>query len=156
MKDACAHPGHPAPPAAAVAARLAHAQAGCEAAGQRWTEPRRRVYELLLAAGAPVKAYDLMELYAEGRTAKPPTVYRALEFLEAQGLAHRIASLNAYTSCEGGADAHAASFLICECCGSAEEFQPALEPAISPAAAARGFAPRATSLEVRGLCAACA
>lgn len=49
------------------------------AAGQRWTPSRRRTYELLLRAGAPVKAYDLISSYAVAgeAVAKPPTVYRA-------------------------------------------------------------------------------
>ena len=38
---------------------------------------------------------------ADGQAAKPPTVYRALEFLERQGMAHRIASISAYVACSG-------------------------------------------------------
>ena len=64
-------------------------------AGERMTAPRRRVLTLLLEAGEPVKAYDLIARFggAEGQAAKPPTVYRALDFLERLGLAHRIASI---------------------------------------------------------------
>ena len=123
--------------------------------GSKWTEPRKRVYELLVEAGAPVKAYDLMEAYSEDRTAKPPTVYRALDFLEQAGLVHRIASLNAFVACDVAGAAHAAAFLICDCCGSAQEFDPGeVRPATS-AAKAEGFTPRAITLEVRGRCAAC-
>lgn len=134
---------------------LTKAQALSAEKGLRWTEPRRRVYELLLQAGGPVKAYDLMEVYAEGRTAKPPTVYRALEFLEQFGLVHRIASLNAYVACEGDDPAHTAAFLICDCCGSADEFDPGQVRAAAAAAAAHGFVARAVALEVRGRCRLC-
>lgn len=156
MSADCAHV-HAAPPAETdVSAALERAEALSADGGRRWTEPRRRVYELLLRAAAPVKAYDLMELYGPERTAKPPTVYRALEFLEQTGLAHRIASLNAYVAC--GTDdghPHAAAFLICDCCGSAEEFDPGRIPAAAAEAALRGFTPRAVALEVRGACARC-
>lgn len=123
-------------------------------AGGKWTEPRRRVYELLLEAGTPVKAYDLMEAYSEDRTAKPPTVYRALDFLETAGLVHRIASLNAFVACEADDPTHAAAFLICDCCGAAEEFEPDFGPQLAAAQAA-GYAVRSVTLEARGLCSAC-
>ena len=80
----------------ALQAELAAAEVRCGAADQRLTAPRRRVLELLLQAGQPVKAYDLIASFAiDGPPAKPPTVYRALDFLEKQGFAHRIESLNA-------------------------------------------------------------
>lgn len=138
-----------------VAEALARAEARSVEQGQRWTEPRRRVYELLVRDGGPVKAYDMMEAYAEGRTAKPPTVYRALDFLEQQGLVHRIASLNAYVACGAEAPDHTAAFLICDCCGWVQEFQPGRIQTAALAASARGFAPRTLSLEVRGRCGRC-
>lgn len=140
---------------AAVVAALARAEARSSERGQRWTEPRRRVYELLVRAAGPVKAYDLMDAYAEGRTAKPPTVYRALEFLEQNGLAHRIPSLNAYVACGEDAAGHTAAFLICECCGAVDEFQPGRIQTALTAAGARGFTPTALALEVRGRCRRC-
>ena len=78
-----------------------------------------------LTAGQPVKAYDLIAGFAGGpSTAKPPTVYRALDFLEKQGFAHRIESLNSYVACRKEADGHAAAFLICDCCGATREIEP--------------------------------
>ena len=59
--------------------------------------------ELLLEADGPLKAYDLIAAFGEGgEPAKPPTVYRALEFLERLGFAHRIESLNAYVALPAG------------------------------------------------------
>jgi Fur family zinc uptake transcriptional regulator len=115
------------------------------------------VFELLLAAGAPAKAYDLIAAYdatLPGAT-KPPTVYRALEFLEAAGLAHRIASLNAYVACAAVERRHAASFLICDCCGAAEEVDPDLGDRMRSLARTRGFQPMGVTVEVRGVCAIC-
>ncbi len=135
---------------------LARGEARAVEGGQRWTAPRRRVLELLLEADGPVKAYDLMADFSEGAAAKPPTVYRALEFLESVGLAHRIPSLNAYVACDAEGEVHAASFLICDCCGSAEEFDPKIEPAAQAEAQRLGFRPASMALEVRGRCRACA
>jgi len=124
------------------------------------TEPRRRVLELLLAAGEPVKAYDLIARFgADGQAAKPPTVYRALEFLERKGLAHRIASISAYVACSAGEEAgdrpHAAAFLICDCCGATEEVSPSGGDAFARAAEAAGYIIERTTIEGHGRCPAC-
>lgn len=89
--------------------------------GQRLTPIRRKVLELLIMSEGPAKAYDLMrQLDGEG-AAKPPTVYRALDFLQSLGLAHKIESLNAYVACGHLHQNHSAVFLICDRCGLAQE-----------------------------------
>ncbi len=155
-RDSCSHAGQAQISAETVSAALDRAQAKSLERGFQWTAPRRRVYELMLQAGGPVKAYDLMELFSEGRAAKPPTVYRALDFLEEQGLVHRIASINAFVACEVERPGHVAAFLICDCCGSAQEFEPGPVRVAATAAKARSFQPREVSLEVRGRCGRCA
>ncbi|MBL8773289.1 MAG: transcriptional repressor [Phenylobacterium sp.] len=140
---------------AALAAALTSAEARCAATQERLTAPRRRVLELLLGADAPLKAYDLIAAFGDrGEPAKPPTVYRALEFLERLGFAHRIESLNAYVPCriEG---AHVAAFLICDCCGEAAEVQPDLAAQVRAMARATGYEVRGVTLEAHGLCAGC-
>ena len=70
---------------------LAAAEALCTSKGERLTPVRRRVLELVLEAEKPVKAYDLLENLNPGEgAAKPPTVYRALDFLMGLGLVHKI------------------------------------------------------------------
>lgn len=141
----------------ALTAGLAAAEARCDAAGQRLTAPRKRVLELLLQAGQPVKAYDLIAAFgAEGEPAKPPTVYRALDFLSKQGFAHRIESLNAYIACGGTADDHAAAFLICDCCGRTREIAPVGAAEIERLAGVQGFALKSLTVEAHGLCRDCA
>lgn len=139
-----------------LSGRLSSAQARCETAGQRLTPPRRRVLELLLQAGQPVKAYDLIAAFgASGAPAKPPTVYRALEFLSKQGFAHRIESLNAYIACGGGADGHAAAFLICDCCGVTREIAPTGTAEIERLAGVQGFSLTGLTVEAHGFCPDC-
>ncbi|HEY9217178.1 MAG TPA: Fur family transcriptional regulator [Phenylobacterium sp.] len=157
MTDTCSHPhgSHAGIRGAALAAALTMAEARCAAGQERLTEPRRRVLELLLQAKSPLKAYDLIAAYGtEGQAAKPPTVYRALEFLERLGFAHRIESLNAYVPCRMEAESHSAAFLICDCCGAAQEFEPDFSGQLAAAREA-GYAVRAVTLEARGLCAEC-
>lgn len=144
----------------ALAAGLRSAQARCEAHGQKLTPARRRVLELLMQAGQPVKAYDLISAFGESEgpgagAAKPPTVYRALEFLERQGLAHRIESLSAYVACSGAAGDHAAAFLLCDCCGRTEEIAAPVDEALRRLAAEAGYSIETVAIEAHGLCAAC-
>lgn len=131
------------------------AERRCAQASERLTAPRRRVLELLLQADQPLKAYDLIAAYGEGgEPAKPPTVYRALDFLERLGFTHRIKSLNAYVPCRLAGDSHRAAFLICDCCGAAAEFEPDFTAQLTAAEAA-GYAVDSITLEARGLCPAC-
>ncbi|MGA0546723.1 Fur family transcriptional regulator [Brevundimonas sp. VNH65] len=158
MGSTCGHDHPPLSPGAdAVSQALEAAERRCAEDGDRMTAPRRRVLELLLAAGEPVKAYDLIARFGEdGQAAKPPTVYRALEFLERKGMAHRIASISAYVACTGpDAHAHAAAFLICDCCGATEEVAAPLGDAFTRAAGAAGYALERTTIEGHGRCPAC-
>lgn len=125
--------------------------------GDRLTAARRRVLALMLETGEPVKAYDLIARFGEdGQAAKPPTVYRALEFLERKGLAHRIASISAYVACTSGADDHAAAFLICDCCGATEEVPASQVGGLAEAARTTGYVIERTTIEAHGRCPACA
>lgn len=138
----------------ALARELDHARTLCAEHGERMTSSRERVLSLLLSAGAPMKAYDVIEAYDPGAATKPPTVYRALEFLERNGLAHRIESLGAFIACNrtGG---HRAAFLICDCCGTAREFDPGEAGPVGAEARRDGFSISAMTVEAHGLCADC-
>jgi Fur family zinc uptake transcriptional regulator len=138
------------------AAQIAQAERRCTDAGESLTPVRKRVLELLLNQHGPAKAYDLLPLIDADKSAKPPTIYRALDFLVRMGLAHRIESLNAFIACDVGACARSTIFLICEKCGAAEEFDAghALVD-LGEAAKKDGFAIRRTMIEASGLCAQC-
>ena len=157
MSDPCHHQHDDGPPAAADVARaMGEADRRLTAEGERMTPARLRVLELLLAAGEPVKAYDLIARFGEdGQPAKPPTVYRALEFLERKGLAHRIASISAYVACTSGSIDHAAAFLICDCCGATAEVSAPVAGDLGRAAEAAGYAIARTTIEAHGRCPAC-
>ncbi|MBY0563351.1 MAG: transcriptional repressor [Hyphomonadaceae bacterium] len=137
-------------------AHIVEAERICAAAGETLTPLRQRVLELLIDQPGPAKAYDLLPLIDADKQSKPPTVYRALDFLVRMGLAHRIESLNAFVACDIGACARSTIFLICEKCGAAEEFDAghALVD-LSEAASRDGFSIRRTMIEASGLCAAC-
>lgn len=140
-----------------IATALSKADAACSASGRRLTPLRRRVLELVWGSHTPVKAYDLLAtLGRERNQAAPPTVYRALDFLQEAGLVHRIASMNAYVGCGEPGETHAGQFLICERCGMVAELdEPALSATIAASAARLGFEVRRETIEIEGLCADC-
>jgi Fur family transcriptional regulator, zinc uptake regulator len=136
---------------------LARAEALIAQRGLRLTPVRRRALEILLESHRALGAYDMLARLAEdGFGNQPPVAYRALEFLEEQGLAHRIRRLNAYTACMHMGEAHAAAFLICAKCSAVSEAAsaPAIA-ALETAALACGFVIKATTIEALGLCPAC-
>ncbi len=140
-----------------VADAIEKAEQICASRGSRLTKMRRRVLDIVWESHVPVGAYDILErLNAGGGRTAPITVYRALEFLMAHGLVHRLSSLNAYTGCDLPGTPHGAHFLICNACGAAAELQDdQIDRAISRGASKAGFAVDAPVVEVRGLCPAC-
>lgn len=130
----------------------------CAERGSRFTELRKRILTMIWQGHKAVKAYDLLDqLATEGGSAKPPTVYRALDFLMDEGLVHKIQSLNAYIGCPHPGEDHISQFLICDNCETVEEVSsPALSKAVSSAAAGQSFQIKRQTVELHGTCSKCA
>lgn len=139
--------------------RLAVATASCTQDGARLTDLRREVFKLILETDGPIGAYPLLDRLKEiRRGAAPPTVYRALDFLLAHGLIHRVERLNAFVPCDdAGHPDHAVQFLICRSCGGVDELEDqGIADALRQVAEAQGFTPGQATVELEGTCAACA
>jgi Fur family transcriptional regulator, zinc uptake regulator len=136
---------------------LARADRLCEAQDLRLTPLRRQVLAAVWRGHRPRGAYDIIEdLAAEGRRVAPLSVYRALDFLRAHGLVHRLESLNAFVGCPDPDGGHAIQFLVCRACGAAAEMRDAaVARAIRAGADAAGFTVEQPVVEVRGLCPRC-
>jgi Fur family zinc uptake transcriptional regulator len=136
---------------------VAYAETLCAERGERLTPTRRLVLEAL-ANHRPTGAYEIIDRLAErGPRPAPITVYRALDFLVAQGLVHRIESRNAFVACiHNHASDAMVVFLICERCGSVGEALSAdVTSSLMDAAKNAGFAPKSPVLEITGVCAHC-
>lgn len=136
---------------------LAAAAQWCAARGEKLTEQRREVLALLLQAPGSMKAYDLLaEIQKQKPTAAPPTVYRALDFLVAAGLAHKLDSKNAFVACRDFEHPHHGVMLICDSCHSVKELSDErLEARLAEDAAQFGFSVATQDIEVKGLCQDC-
>ena len=140
-----------------VASFLDQAENLCSQRNLRFTKLRKQVLELVCKAEQPVGAYHLLdELRESGRSAAPPTVYRALDFLLQQGLVHRLATRNTYLACAHPQHAHAAVFLVCSECGHTQEVHnEAMIDELKHQAEPFDFAIKHASVEVSGLCSRC-
>lgn len=129
----------------------------CNERGVRLTQQRRTVLELLCRADKPLTAYEILDLMRETtKSPAPPTVYRALEFLLEQGLAHKLESLHAYVGCSHPEHPHASQFLICTDCGDVKEVDShALEQSLQSAQDAAGFTTKRQVIELLGTCRQC-
>lgn len=137
---------------------IAAADAACAEAGLRFTAVRRKALEILLQEHRALGAYEVLErLHAAGFGSQPPVAYRALDFLVANGFAHKIERLNAFIACAYPGAAHAPAFLICRACDAVAEARSApVRGGLGDAARAAGFRVERTVLEAEGLCPSCA
>lgn len=137
---------------------LSKVQTLCMQNNERFTDNRRHILAALAKLNEPVGAYQLLDLVKNDLpSAKPATVYRALEFFIALGLVHRIDSSNQYLICNHAEDKHDAQFLICDTCGSVQELEvdSGLIRSLQNRAKSHGFRVGNHSFEVHGQCAGC-
>ena len=135
----------------AIAARL-------DDDGQRYTSGRRKLVEVLVDAGRPLTAAEVL---VEGDLAQS-SAYRNLAVLETCGVVHRVAGSDEFARfelAEDLTDHH--HHLICTGCGQVADFtvddalERSLEAAMREVAATTGFAPAHHRLDLLGRCAAC-
>lgn len=137
---------------------LTRAQQVCEQRGVRLTPQRVRVYEIIVSHSRAISAYELLDVLRETEPqAKPPTVYRALDFLLAQGFVHKVESTNSYIACcLPGHTGHCSQLLICDECGTVEECHADdLSNALLARAQKSGFSVNHHVIETHGTCHDC-
>ena len=139
------------PPALSAQSRLA-------ALGARATRSRIDVLATLIAAERALTHHEIEARLERGRDVDRVTLYRVLDWLTAQGLAHKLSgddrvwrfSLTGPGNAAGG---HAHAHFQCSDCGKVICLEEARLPAIS---LPRGFKRRAVEVTVKGSCDECA
>jgi Fur family zinc uptake transcriptional regulator len=136
---------------------LSRAQLICTIRSARLTSVRRRVLELILSSDQPMGAYALLAELQRGRgKLGPPTVYRALEFLLAHKLIHKVETSSAFIACVDIEHPHESQFMICDDCGATEELHDEdIVRSLRRLGERRGFAVERQIVEAHGLCPAC-
>lgn len=144
---------------------MRHAKALCEQRCVKLTPRRLQVLSILTRSHQPMGAYDILhqlnlaEPATSGSTAKtqavaPSIAYRALEFLLAEGLVHRIESKNAFISCDHPGHQYDARFLICSGCEKVAELDNA-DASLLTEADNLGFKVARSVVEITGVCKGC-
>lgn len=136
---------------------ISRAERTCERRGSRLTHQRRDVLSCVAQSHSAAGAYDIIERMAKrGPRPAPITVYRALDFLLAHGLVHKIESRNAFVACSHTHDGEPTALLICEKCGTVAELDvPGALAGLKSAAESQGFLANAAVIEMSGVCAPC-
>lgn len=137
---------------------LTQAESLCLDRGVRLTTQRAEVLRLMAEQNGSISAYDLLDqLRLSEPQAKPPTIYRALDFLLEQGFIHRVESNNSYVVCHHFDEpAHTSVMLVCDNCAVVtEKHAHGVEKIIAGLAEQSGFTLRHTVIEAHGLCENC-
>lgn len=142
---------------------LEQAQQHCQDRGSRLTEKRRQVLAGLLSSNKALSAYELVDFCRKDQGAEllPMTVYRILDFLEEEGLVHRLDLANKYVACAHIVCRHeheVSQFLICKTCHRVKEIAipRSLISTLADSAEAAGFQLARHHLELDCVCHRCA
>ncbi|GGP70865.1 ABC transporter ATP-binding protein [Shewanella algicola] len=105
---------------------IEHAEQNCKSHGSRLTTKRKQVLSLLVQTSKALSAYDLIDLFVKENGEKIPamSVYRILDFLEAEHLVHKLKLANKYIACSHITCKHehgVPQFLICSVCNAVKE-----------------------------------
>ena len=137
---------------------LQAAKQQCKKNGVRLTAQREAILRLIWTSHQPLGAYAIISKLTElqQKITAPPTVYRALAFLEEQRLIHRLPSVNGWIGCRCPENTHSAQFLICQSCQcTVELIAPSINTAIAQSSKDQGFWVAESSVERLGLCPNC-
>ena len=132
-------------------------------AGVKLTPKRRHLFALLLASNIPLSAYELTDLFKTtfGQSIPPMSIYRMLNFLTDNNLAHKLTSENKFISCAHSTCDHnhqIPQFLICESCSQVKEIgiQKDIFNALKLSVEQAEYCLQEAQLELKCLCANCA
>ena len=149
--------------AAKLNATLNSAEEQCRHRGTRLTHKRRAVLKGLVSAGRAMSAYELVD-YCErelGESIPSMSVYRILDFLVNEKLAHKLKLANRYVACVHIACNHrhaVPQFLICTECYRVEEVDISRSTmnALKQNVECAGFELVSEQIEVDCICSHCA
>lgn len=130
----------------------------CKKRNVKLTNQRKIVLAIMVKTARAMSAYDLLDLLKiEEPKAKPPTIYRALEFLLEQGFIHKVESSNCYIICPYFCRPNHVSILfICDNCKQILERNDAqIEDCLNLLAQQNQFQSKHSIIEIHGTCSSC-
>ena len=126
--------------------------------GERWTDMRALVFDVLAAFTTPASAYDIADRVsaARGKRIAPNSIYRILDLFVTNNLAKRVEVANAFVVNSHPGCVHDCIFLICDDCGEVTHVDnDRIASDIRSGGDALGFAAHRPIIELTGQCAQC-
>nr|WP_159651429.1 transcriptional repressor [Vibrio atypicus] len=137
-------------------------QVNCKQRGKQLTEKRKLVLHALLRAEKAMSAYEIVDYCQQelAQTVQAMSVYRALEFLEAEHLVHKLKVSNKFIVCshiECDHEHGIPQFLICTKCNKISEqtVDPTMVSGLQTNARQEGFTVVQPQLEINCVCDDC-
>ena len=142
---------------------LLKAEQRCKAKGVRLTPKRKRILSVLIRSEKALSAYELIAVCkAEYNESIPAmSVYRILDFLQQENLAHKLNTTSKYIACVhidcDHEHATMPQFLICNDCQLVKEISitATTTAAFQSQVKKAGFHLASSQLELHGICEAC-
>ncbi len=130
----------------------------CATIGIKLTSLRKSVLFILWCAAKPLKAYEILDnLLKTKQNAKPPTVYRVLDYFVEYGVVHKIESIQSYTLCHEPEKQNPSEVLmVCNGCHRVSEFyDKTMHDLVQKLSLENQFRLGQGAIELRGVCAEC-
>ena len=131
----------------------------CQSFDFSFTSLRRNVLFILWSCDKPLKAYEILEQLLKTRQqAKPPTVYRVLDFFVSAGIVHKIESIQSYTLCYEPEKHHTSEILMaCSACHQVlEVYDQTMHELLMRLSKSNHFHLGQDIIELKGFCEICA
>lgn len=142
---------------------IEHVKQGCRVSGKQFTAKRPLILRALIHANKALSAYEIVDYCKEhfNQHVQAMSVYRVLEFLEEQHLAHKLKVSNKYILCDHILCEHEhgiPQFLICSKCDKISEqtIDPAMIHGLQSHAKQECFTVVSPQLEINCVCDDCA
>jgi Fur family zinc uptake transcriptional regulator len=124
------------------------------------TDLRKDILDIILSAKKPLSAYDVLDQLKTKRTnAKPPTVYRVIDYFVEKKIIHRVETTNKYVGCTQldnfKTKYHGILFLCQQCGNSFELVDDEFLAALKHFSKKHKFSVNESLVEVKGVCEKC-
>jgi Fur family zinc uptake transcriptional regulator len=122
------------------------------------TSLRKSVLFILWNTEKPLKAYEILDNLLEiKKNARPPTVYRVLDYFVDYGVIHKIESIQSYTLCREPEKHYSSEVLmVCNDCHQVNElYDGAMHALVQKLSQENHFQLGKSAIELRGICEKC-
>ncbi|WP_176119746.1 MULTISPECIES: transcriptional repressor [Legionella] len=124
----------------------------------RLTSLRKSILYILWGTTKPLKAYEILDrLLQSKQNAKPPTVYRVLDYFVECGVVHKIESIQSYTLCHEPEKHYSSEVLmVCNDCHQVNElYDQAMHDLVHKLSKENRFHLGQGAIELKGICHQC-